>query len=299
VTWTKTPDDYPDRLLELSDAAYRLHHAGTTYVNRVGLDGRIPRARLSLVPVPARTRRPSTITELEAAGLWIRDGDGWDLADFFGAQLSAEEVACRRDYDAIRQRIRFAKTPDLKAELRLEEDAAKRRLNDARERRRARASHRESHRDSQRPVPYPPRPDPSQGRGRGRLNGHDDHSHLLEEAEPKPGESPAIAGPHPDRRDVAALLERGWRRVTPAQLAVLDEIAARHDVAGHAYAAEIIRNTDPDSDPLEAVKAADRRYQDERRRQADLEEKASEAAKRQERAAAERLFAAPSGARAT
>lgn len=168
MTWTKSPDDYPDRLLDLSDAAYRLHHAATVYANRVGLDGRIPKSRLTLVPVPQKTRRPAVVRELRDAGLWREDHDYWELVDFFDAQLSADEVSAQRHYDAIRQRVRFAKDDQTKADLRAQEDAAKRDLFDARERRRARASQRETHRDSQRPVPLypvPPRPDPNEDEG--------------------------------------------------------------------------------------------------------------------------------------
>lgn len=166
MTWTKSPDDYPDRLLELSDAAYRLHHAATVYANRVGLDGRIPKARLTLVPVPQRTRRPSIIRELRDAGLWREDHTYWELVDFFESQPSAEEVSAQRQYDAIRQRIRYAKGADAKAELRALEDESKRLLFDARERRRARASQRETQRESHRPVPLrsvPTRPAQSEG----------------------------------------------------------------------------------------------------------------------------------------
>lgn len=169
MTWTKTPDDYPDRLLGLSDAAYRLHHAATTYANRLTLDGLIPKARLHLIPVPARTRRPAVIRELDAAGLWGEAGDAWELLDFLEHQMSAAEVEARREYDAIRQRIRFAKGPEQKAELRDLEDEAKRGLNAAREARRARISTvslPDSHRDSHRPVPIrpvPSRPAPYKG----------------------------------------------------------------------------------------------------------------------------------------
>ena len=117
MVWTKTPDDYPDRLMDVTDSAYRLHHAATTYSNRVGSDGRIHKSRLTLIPVPARTRRPAVVRELEAAGFWDRDATGWTLADFFDAQLSAEEVDAQRRYDAIRQRIRFAKNKESKDEL--------------------------------------------------------------------------------------------------------------------------------------------------------------------------------------
>ena len=61
--------------------------------------------------------------------------------------------------------------------------------------------------------------------------------------------------------DVQALRARGWPRVTEAQRRVLYEIADRHDVAGREWAADVIRRTPPDEDPLQAVMAADREWQ--------------------------------------
>lgn len=137
MTWTKTPDDYPDRLLELSDAAYRLHHVALTYANRLGLDGRIPKARLGLLPVQQRTRRPATARELVDAGRWRDDGDAWTIVDFLTDQPSAEEVASERAYNAIRQRARLQKAGPAAAALRIQVDASRAALFAARERRKA------------------------------------------------------------------------------------------------------------------------------------------------------------------
>lgn len=82
-----------------------------------------------------------------------------------------------------------------------------------------------------------------------------------------------------ERADIAALLERGWKRVTKAQRRVLDELLERHDVTGPAFAAEVIRATPADKDPLEAVMAADRLWQDAQRRKADADEAAWAATK--------------------
>lgn len=145
VTWTKIDDDLPDHMIELSDSAFRLHLAATVYSNRVGSDGRIPKRRLSLVPVPPRTRRPAIVKELVTAGFWYDGGDAWELTDFLEDQPSAEEVACRKAYDAIRQRLRFARASGASHEmvqvLKVEETESLRALNDARERRRAGTSH--------------------------------------------------------------------------------------------------------------------------------------------------------------
>lgn len=85
------------------------------------------------------------------------------------------------------------------------------------------------------------------------------------------------------RVDVQALRDRGWARVTKAQRAVLDEVASRHDETGYAFAAEVIRNTPTDADPLASVMAADRMWQARQRAQADEAERAWAKAKADER----------------
>lgn len=166
MTWTKTPDDWPDQLIELSDAAYRLHHAALTYSNRVGSDGRIHKRRLALLPVPARTRRSAIVAELSRLEYWIDAGDSWELRGFLVDQLSAEEVQKRRVYDAVRQRIRFAKDDETRAVLKVEEAESLHALNDARERRRARASRSDSTVTHTAPSRSDPtRPVPRRGRG--------------------------------------------------------------------------------------------------------------------------------------
>jgi hypothetical protein len=199
MTWTKTSDDFPEALYGLSSDAYRLHHAATTLANRLLLDGRIPKKMLHLIAVPTTVRRRAVIREVIDAGLWRDDGQAWTLTDFFPAQPTKEEVETQREYDAVRQRIRFAKTPEAKTELRRLEEEAKTRLNEAHERKRALLSQCESQRvsrgDSHRPVP--PRPAPS------RLNEDEDGT-------PSPGSSLSAADP--------------GEAVTPEELRALREL---------------------------------------------------------------------------
>lgn len=169
MTWTKTADDFPDQMLDLSDAAYRLHHAATTYCNRVGTDGRLTRSRLGFVPVPPRTRRPGVIAELVAASLWLPESDGWSLTDFLESQLSADEVRLTTEYNRIRQAIRLCRDDTKRPSLRAEGEAVLSSLQAARELRRAsvRSANRSANRIApSRPVPVPTRPDPIRGRGR-------------------------------------------------------------------------------------------------------------------------------------
>ena len=77
-----------------------------------------------------------------------------------------------------------------------------------------------------------------------------------------------------ERDDVQALRDRGWKRVTKAQRRVLDEVLDRHDVTGPAFAAEVIRATPADRDPLAEVMKADAAWQDIQRRRAEAEEEA-------------------------
>jgi hypothetical protein len=60
-----------------------------------------------------------------------------------------------------------------------------------------------------------------------------------------------------ERPDIASLLARGWSRVTARQVRVLDEIADRHDLSGHEWAAGVVRLTPRGEDPLRRVLEAD------------------------------------------
>jgi hypothetical protein len=119
-------------------------------------------------------------------------------------------------------------------------------------------SQRDSRTRESRPVPT--RPDPS-----------------------RPTESLERGSARAARADVQALRDRGWPRVTKAQRAILDEVAGRHDQTGYGFAAEVIRNTAPDADPLESVMAADRMWQARQRQQADQAEEAWQRTKAEER----------------
>lgn len=185
VTWTKTGDDFPDRLLFLTSDAYRLHHAALTYCNRLSTDGYIKSEQLRFVPVPARVSRGAVVRELVEASLWLVASDGWEIRNFLTDQPSAEEVQTNRRYGAARQRVRFAKTDADKLVRKREEQAAREAHHAAMERRRERASEghpeaassapsrsdsrRESHRESRRPVPSRPTPPPSEGEGDATL----------------------------------------------------------------------------------------------------------------------------------
>jgi hypothetical protein len=86
------------------------------------------------------------------------------------------------------------------------------------------------------------------------------------------GSSSQIPPASTERADVQALLDHGFKRVTAKQRRVLDEVLGRHDLTGPEFAAEAIRATPADADPLAAVMDADRRWQAAQRARADAEE---------------------------
>lgn len=132
---------------------------------------------------------------------------------------------------------------------------------------------------------------PANGRARTRIarESRPDPSRPDSESLSEEDSKPSRAG---DRVDLAALLERGWKRVTPSQRRLLDEVLDRHDVTGAAWAARIIRATPPDSDPLAAVRAADSAWQRAQREGADAADADWAARKAAERVAAPAALAA-------
>ena len=91
------------------------------------------------------------------------------------------------------------------------------------------------------------------------------------------------------RADIAALKARGFKRVTKAQRAILDEILARHDVTGAAFAAEAIKVAPPGADPLAAAMTADRLWQAAQQRRAQVDDAAWQQEKADERRDAAKL----------
>lgn len=80
------------------------------------------------------------------------------------------------------------------------------------------------------------------------------------------------------RPDVGALMARGWKRVTKAQLAMLDEMADRHDRPSKgepwgAWAADVIATTADGKDPIAELKHVDSAWQEVRRQEIDADER--------------------------
>jgi hypothetical protein len=99
VTYSKVGDDWIDRSWERSDAAVRLHLAGTVYANKMLTDGLVPASRVpTLVP---RYKR-SALDELLTAGWWTKEGDGYRIIEGAADQLARETIEKRRRDTAAR-----------------------------------------------------------------------------------------------------------------------------------------------------------------------------------------------------
>lgn len=91
MSWVKIDDGMPDhpKIVQLSDAAFRLHIAAMCYSSRYGLDGRIPG------DWPGVRRRTVLVNSLVKAGVWVRtvgqSGEEFQIHDFLEYNPSAAE----------------------------------------------------------------------------------------------------------------------------------------------------------------------------------------------------------------
>ena len=103
MTWTRHSDDYSDRaaIMALSDGAYRAHDAALIWSNRQLTSGIIPSLSLPVILAYVRADHTKVVKELEAAGLWERADDGWEID--WSDQEDADAVRGRRERNAARQ----------------------------------------------------------------------------------------------------------------------------------------------------------------------------------------------------
>lgn len=91
MTWVKIEDDLPDhpKIAGLSDAAFRLHIAGICYCSRHLTDGFIPAWIIDRWGVK---RADKVAAELEAASLWLRHSDEYEVVGYLDHQRSKAEA---------------------------------------------------------------------------------------------------------------------------------------------------------------------------------------------------------------
>lgn len=109
MSWAKIDDQLPHhrKLMQLgarAPTAYGWYVASINFCRRHLTDGRVTRADFPLL-IPACPRVPkSVIADLERAGFWDREADGWRVHDFLDHNDPATEVKARLAKDAARKR---------------------------------------------------------------------------------------------------------------------------------------------------------------------------------------------------
>lgn len=121
TTYARLDDDFPEnnKIVRLSDGAFRLHVTALCYCSRNLTDGRIPRAILSRLG-----GSPSRLKELlkpgldGKPGLWEepKDFDGWLIHDYLKHQRSRDQVLKEREKARQRWRKATGKEPPNSAE---------------------------------------------------------------------------------------------------------------------------------------------------------------------------------------
>lgn len=93
MTWLRLDDGFAEheRILPLTDKAFRLHIVGMLACARNLTDGFVSDARFVGVSATARATKRHAM-ELEHAGLWTRSGDGWQVRDYLDYNPSANKV---------------------------------------------------------------------------------------------------------------------------------------------------------------------------------------------------------------
>lgn len=259
MSWAKHDDTWDDcpEYNDVSADAVALMFRVNSRMARLGTDGVLTARDLDVLdqsrPLRERDDAPwsQLVAELMSRGLLVAERDHWLVAGWLERNPSRDEVSATREYDAIRQRIRYAKANGADAarlaELKADEDAARRALFTARDRRQSAALsqrrtvlslttekslHREvraqSHNAPTRPVPSRPKDeDEDEGGDGGNAAGL--------EAAAAASEGSRVIAPVPN---IAALSRREMGRlVREAQSPGLHRIqlGAFHKAWGHLY----------------------------------------------------------------
>ena len=105
MVWVRLDDTFAGhpKILRLNDRAFRLHVKALCYAASQLTDGAIPQA----------FTRPGPVTrQLEEAGLWHPNGDGWTIHDWSVYNPSAKTIRSERRSAAERMRnARAARRP--------------------------------------------------------------------------------------------------------------------------------------------------------------------------------------------
>lgn len=101
--WVKLEADFwmNQKILPLSDNAFRLYISSIGYAGAQLTDGYIPEIALAMFRA-----KPESVAELMAAGLWKPGEGGWWIHDYLKHQTSRAAVENRREHDRRRKESR-------------------------------------------------------------------------------------------------------------------------------------------------------------------------------------------------
>lgn len=104
MPWVKIDDGFymHPKVIGLSPAAIGLHVCGLCYAADNLTDGHIPKAAIDRL-TSARSAA-KMLDELEAAGMWIDEGQSWRIHDYLKYQPSRAKVLEEREQASERQR---------------------------------------------------------------------------------------------------------------------------------------------------------------------------------------------------
>lgn len=93
------------KITGLSDKAFRLHMSALVYCARNLTDGAISEIALGLLGANSQIARPKRlVSQLENAGLWVRNGHGWNIHDYLDYNPSRAELQEKRQLARDRKR---------------------------------------------------------------------------------------------------------------------------------------------------------------------------------------------------
>jgi len=97
MPWIRFEDNFPEhpKVLEVTDAAFRLHVRAVGYCSRLLTDGRLTLSALSSLKHGRWGLRLAA--ELVQAGLWEQGDDGYQIHDYLHYQPSKADVVAVRE----------------------------------------------------------------------------------------------------------------------------------------------------------------------------------------------------------
>lgn len=105
MAWLRVDDGFVEheKIIDLTDKAFRLHMAALCYCSRNLTDGRISPRALKVISAIVGGNTKKAVADLIQAGLWTLEDDGHAVNDYLDWNPSADKVKADRARNADRQ----------------------------------------------------------------------------------------------------------------------------------------------------------------------------------------------------